>query len=252
MTVLSVFWHGAAAPADDLTSPPHQWIKTSVRKIYIHGSEPGAGIFPPRQVISAYHINLSDFFSMRGGIRQWLKARRSKIDKLSKGDSSASEETPMPFLDSQDSICHQRRIPPSSSHFFQKLPSELRHRILCEAFGDRTVHIYLGQNYPLLPEHSATEPPTAKPAQHGGAVVPLKELTDEPRTENRDTSQPMSWQWWSCVCHRRDPQERIFAQPHQDVCLNGRPGSYCTMWSGKPPANCQIGVAGWLRSCWQA
>ena len=158
----------------------------------------------------------------------------------------------MPHLESQKTSGPQTCNRVNASSFFQKLPPELRRRILREAFGNRTIHIYLGLNYPILAKKISPQKPGSGLAQHGGGTAPLDEWTDERRLENRDTSRPVAWHWWSCVCHRRDPGGRLFVQPHQDFCLNGRRGSCCDLWPGKPPTNCQIGVTGWLRACRQA
>ena len=199
---------------------------------------------------------------MPGRIRQWLRDRRTTVNRSTRGqqDEADSEEQstgpkpppPMPYLESQKTIGPQIRAQPNASAFFQKLPPELRHRILREAFGNRTIHIYLGLSYPILSQETSPQESQSRLAQHGGRTVPLEEWTDKPRVDHRDTSQPVGWHWWSCVCHGRDPGGRFFVQRHQDFCLHGRRGTYCSLWPGTPPNKCQIGVTGWLRACWQA
>ena len=159
----------------------------------------------------------------------------------------------MPFLDCRERPSVQKRSgTKSSSALFQKLPPEIRRTILMEAFGNRTVHVYLGLNHPLFLATSNHGTSKMGPAHHGGAAVPLQEWADKPRTENRDTAKPVAWQWWSCVCHGRDAGRKLFTQLHQDFCLNGRRGCYCALWPGEPPSNCQVGALGWLQSCSQA
>lgn len=123
--------------------------------------------------------------------------------------------------------------------------------ILIEAFGNRTLHIHLGLNHPLISGLSGRDRYQPGHVAHGSASVPLEENMNKPRTENRDTSKPKEWQWWSCVCHRRDPAGELFVPPHYDECLNGR-AQCCRLWPGEASAKCQIGVEGWLQTCRQA
>lgn len=199
---------------------------------------------------------------MPTSIRQWLRRQRSKFAASNRDlDVSGVAKTPLPslpfLLDTQQLDSLPASTPESGNNvlrvrgFFHQLPPELRRMILIEAFGRLTLHIHLGLNHPYLPATAILLYGSKLcHTQHGGASVPLQESADKPRKENRDTSKPMAWQWWSCVCHRGDPGGQWFIQPHWDRCLNGR--ADCWLWPGELPAKCQIGAIGWLRTCWQA
>lgn len=137
---------------------------------------------------------------------QWLKLRGNR-----KGDGSAGAQEaqpPLPFLlEAQQTLSFQDskgNEALNGSAFFQLLPLELRRMIPTHAFGDRILHMHLGLNHPLLP--GLPTPGQSQPGHspHGGASVPWEMHTNVPRRELRDTSKPKVWQWWSCVCHRRD------------------------------------------------
>ncbi|KAF5554539.1 hypothetical protein FMEXI_2007 [Fusarium mexicanum] len=115
--------------------------------------------------------------------------------------------------------------------FFDRLPTEIRTRILRLAFGDRTVHVDLICGYPIFPDSK----------RHGG----LRQL-------------PYS------VCHRLPPSGVINSrgpgydpQPCDDECVfgwNGRNGfrPQCEHWPGEGPEKCSVGAMGWLLACKQA
>ncbi|KAF5593986.1 hypothetical protein FPANT_4981 [Fusarium pseudoanthophilum] len=129
--------------------------------------------------------------------------------------------------------------------FFDRLPTEIRMRILRLAFGDRTVHYGTtsAQNRLVFP---------------GPLVVDLDKLTasgKQPKAE---------WAWRSSVCHRLPPSGFIDPrgpgydpQPCDDECVhgwNGRNGfrPQCEHWPGEGPEKCSVGAMGWLLACKQA
>ncbi|KAL2021752.1 hypothetical protein VTK56DRAFT_6695 [Thermocarpiscus australiensis] len=180
------------------------------------------------------------------------------------------------------------RMPASTANMrlnyglFQTLPLEVRQEILTQAFGNRTLHVHLAYDHPLVRKSQfkknkrrtflsirADEKPEAR-RRHcglGSDLVP-------------DPSKPKQWQWFSCVCHRRvvevwarhpepqiPPQSRI--EPCNDGCLNGRLfakryaanvewGALCRCepiaYYDRPMADheCFIGIMGWLLACQQA
>ncbi|KAG7431201.1 hypothetical protein NW761_004717 [Fusarium oxysporum] len=128
--------------------------------------------------------------------------------------------------------------------FFQKLPTEIRTRILHVAFGDRTIHVDLICGYPIFSDSK----------RHGG----LRQLPYSDKQPEKD------WAWRSSVCHRFPPSGIIDSrgpgydpQPCDDECIygwNGRNGfrPQCEHWPGEGPKKCSVGATGWLLACKQA
>ncbi|KAJ9424112.1 hypothetical protein QL093DRAFT_2576721 [Fusarium oxysporum] len=122
--------------------------------------------------------------------------------------------------------------------FFQKLPTEIRTRILHVAFGDRTIHVDLICGYPIFSDSK----------RHGG----LRQLPYSDKQPEKD------WAWRSSVCHRFPPSGIIDSrgpgydpQPCDDECVygwNGRNGFHpqCEHWPGEGPKKCSVGATGWL------
>lgn len=141
--------------------------------------------------------------------------------------------------------------------FFQKLPPEIRHQILVEAFGDRVVHMDLIYDHPILPRREHSSLPTDAEDRHCGLNVEYDTRMGRviPKV-NR--SKPKQWIWRSSVCHRdypgsflRLPGHRV--QPCEDMCRYGDSiYNTCGVWPGESPTKCFIGAMGWLLSCRQA
>ncbi|OTA87989.1 hypothetical protein M434DRAFT_80712 [Hypoxylon sp. CO27-5] len=110
----------------------------------------------------------------------------------------------------------------ADSAFFQRLPAEIRHCILVEAFGERTLHVDLRREHPLKKDGGIVN---TRPKRHANAQLFHPSLRDE--------TQPKEWTWWSCVCHRLPPYS-------------------CELYPGILPDKCFIGVRGWLLACRQA
>ncbi|KAH7222236.1 hypothetical protein BKA60DRAFT_607451 [Fusarium oxysporum] len=122
--------------------------------------------------------------------------------------------------------------------FFQKLPTEIRTRILHVAFGDRTIHVDLICGYPIFSDSK----------RHGG----LRQLPYSDKQPEKE------WVWRSSVCHRFPPSGIIDSrgpgydpQPCDDECVygwNGRNGfrPQCEHWPGEGPKKCSVGATGWL------
>ncbi|KAK3898788.1 hypothetical protein C8A05DRAFT_18683 [Staphylotrichum tortipilum] len=132
------------------------------------------------------------------------------------------------------------------SRFFS-LPAEIRHMIVCAAFGERTVHIDLR----LRPRLYTVE--TAKgcsPSRfHAGYLSLLTrwDLTLRPGIDVRtEEDKKLAWRWYGCVCHRNRPGETA-VQPFNDICLQGR--GLCSDYPGNVPDKCMIGAMGYLLSC---
>ncbi|KYK56088.1 hypothetical protein DCS_08054 [Drechmeria coniospora] len=138
----------------------------------------------------------------------------------------------------------------AKSAFFQRLPVEIRRRILIEAFGGRTVHMDLIYDHePRTPRRCRCPAPDEaspwKGYRHGGfSRVDVQYW------------QPKRWMWRSSVCHRNPPEPNDTAylpQPPEDLCrFGGEDGEVCGLWPGHAPGKCGIGAMGWLLTCRQA
>ncbi|KAI1660568.1 hypothetical protein F4813DRAFT_298044 [Daldinia decipiens] len=145
----------------------------------------------------------------------------------------------------------------ANSKFFKSLPSEIRRRILIEAFGERILHLDLRLEHPLK-KYSKKDRELVKPRpeRHANAHLFHPSL--------RDTTKAQEWTWWSCVCHSRFPNwnfnqdppgVKIFGEePAKDGCRDPfmLPRCLCVLYPGHAPAKCFIGVQGWLLVCRQA
>ena len=162
---------------------------------------------------------------------------------------------PLPILDSQrpciltPSASHESLIlsaapATANSAFFQRLPFELRQKILIEALGNRTVHMDLRFDRPMLvPQNRQQDVARC----HANVAAPS--LKPKP-----DRSKPKRWLWWSSVCHRAGPGgfgSPMSEEAYEDECRQGE-SSWCEFWPGEKPGKCFIGAMGWLLSCRQA
>ncbi|OBT97676.1 hypothetical protein VE01_04594 [Pseudogymnoascus verrucosus] len=138
---------------------------------------------------------------------------------------------------------------------FQRLPYEIRRSILIEAFGGRTLHMDLEFNHPLV--------------RKSGTQTEISHC-DLDSNLIRDTDIRKGWQWFGCVCHRREDGHcgslfrSLFGtregelipkgRPWEDTCWRGIPNpSECGLLRGKDgPSKCFIGIIGWLLACRQA
>lgn len=141
----------------------------------------------------------------------------------------------------------------ASSPFFLRLPAELRRDILIEAFGDRTIHIDLSFDHPMISMPEQDKRMLGEKIRHCGLNCESHKLLKSPL--KLDVSKPKAWQWFSCVCHR-DPENIVrgnghVLEPWEDECLAGVAG-WCQGWPGKAPEKCFLGIMGWLLACRQA
>jgi hypothetical protein len=149
---------------------------------------------------------------------------------------------------------------PLSRKCFFILPPEIRRLILVYAFGNRTLHLSLEFRHQIQLRH------------RGGVHSSHADLSwwpDDIAPEELDPKHLRDWRWFSTVCHRAPPPEKLGAEPlpfgriacgelstdepNLDGCLYGlaRRG-HCDEWPGEYPAKCMIGATGWLLSCKQA
>ena len=174
-------------------------------------------------------------------LRKWL--RQILRDTQDEDDGRKAPEhaiPPLPVLPSK----RKHLLTPSSSlenlkpliepngAFFARLPAELRRQIYVDAFGDRTVHLDLRQEFPRL-----VEAPKA----------PTHALVSEDGGERNREAGPR-WVWWSSVCHRH-PMAPAWA----DQCRVGSPRQMCdAFYPGQWPGKCFLGIMGWILACRQS
>ncbi|KAL1907603.1 hypothetical protein Sste5344_006617 [Sporothrix stenoceras] len=182
-------------------------------------------------------------------------------------DSDSDSDPGLPFLaESSASRVSLTDVPvteDANAHnpFFSRLPPEIRHQILMEAFGGRTLHMDVRLSPPMLPV-SKREPSVIAPFElpHGGigadldrfsgwpvevlkAAVEARVIT--PIDINGDDKHSVSpWQWWSCVCHRGMPHAVSTTSLCEDQCVHGS-NTYCGFYAGKAPGKCLVGCTGY-------
>lgn len=212
----------------------------------------------------------------RSKLKSWIEGKLGKNRK----DSAVPEPpmlpeprrilTPSP---SKDDLS----LPHQTAPIFTRLPPEIRHEILLQAFGGRTVHIDLVYQHPPDPSRERDNS-----SGHYGK-----------RFES-DSSKRKRWQWRGCVCHRnpsnicrmygqkqagildpsggptgdiwpplypQDPSsglgEDMFRaweldEPGEDGCCRGfglRCPDHTDPDIGGTPDSCWIGAMGWLLAC---
>ena len=142
----------------------------------------------------------------------------------------------------------------AESAFFQKLPAELRRRVLIAAFGARTVHMNLALE--TLPPKGA-RPQALLEAQRRAQ----QRHAATPRHFQGDDALPQDWNWRSSVCHSGCFDHRYWAMEapprgpaplqREDDCLVG--DASCDFFTDiPPPEGCFVGILGWLLTCRQA
>ncbi|ROW06633.1 hypothetical protein VPNG_06704 [Cytospora leucostoma] len=166
---------------------------------------------------------------------------------------------------------------------FGRLPLEVRQQILTEALGGRRLHMTLSFDHPLERIPHEAQPSRWKAlclatrrkvmAMKGKQPQPQPQREQrEPKPEGppthcdlrsefvRNKERPQCWQWFGCVCHRREenPDSRWSLMgwkkiiPIYDCCCSGDLG-VCSSW---PPerraAECFVGAMAWLLTCRQA
>ncbi|KAK3988241.1 hypothetical protein QBC44DRAFT_382503 [Cladorrhinum sp. PSN332] len=136
--------------------------------------------------------------------------------------------------------------PQTASPFFAKIPAELRWQILCEAFGDRTIHIDFQLRHSPRFVDRAIRPESYHHGRFRGHSCshPTRNLG------------PARWKWFSCICHHAVPPGRsslgdnYIPSTRFHHCLKG--SSNCDDWPGETPDKCHLGAMGFLLSCKRA
>ncbi|KFZ24303.1 hypothetical protein V502_01198 [Pseudogymnoascus sp. VKM F-4520 (FW-2644)] len=126
--------------------------------------------------------------------------------KLSLSPSKENETPPLPTLPqvrprvltpspSRETLVLSAAAATANSAFFQKLPLEIRRKILNEAFGNYTMHMHLGYDFPKIPLNVRQRGP--KPRHASVKIAPPPGKFSIPKKKQ--------WQWWSCICHHSSP-----------------------------------------------
>ncbi|OAA74888.1 hypothetical protein LEL_06876 [Akanthomyces lecanii RCEF 1005] len=132
----------------------------------------------------------------------------------------------------------------SQSALFERLPAEIRQRILIEAFGDQLVHMHLSLERPLLRKYRSH----SKSSNPGHAGLPGRYKFD-------DAARPF-WRWRSSRCHAHcfHHQSWKCKAPQssdqfldRESCISGESCGHLGA-----PETCFLGATGWLRTCRQA
>ncbi len=183
---------------------------------------------------------------MRRVLRRLL--RRGK--KYGKEDD---EPPPPPLPSLQDADADREAWTPDQQRqsLFFCLPAEIRHMILCAAFGDRTVHIDLRLR-PRL--YTAKTAEGCSPSRFHAGYPPLLTRWDmelrhgvDVRTED---DKKLAWRWYGCVCHHNQPGG-AYNHAYNDACLSGFARG-CSSYPGNVPEKCMVGAIGYLLSCKRA
>lgn len=150
--------------------------------------------------------------------------------------------TPSP---SRESLVKSAASATANSAFFQKLPPEIRLKILRYAFGDRTIHMDLYFDYPMKP---LSERQPNRTQRVGGARIP----PPEPQW-GIVRAQRKKWQWLCGECYRSshalasDLVEREIGDDSRFPGMTDCCEIFHTSIGVRP-----IGIMGWLLSCHQA
>uniref|UniRef100_A0A0B7KK20 DUF7730 domain-containing protein n=1 Tax=Bionectria ochroleuca TaxID=29856 RepID=A0A0B7KK20_BIOOC len=186
------------------------------------------------------------------------QAEKRDHDALPVLDPRVRPLTPTPS--NQEEFCQSAIEATAQSPFFQKLPSEIRTKILTMAFGGRTVHMDLWQDHPDVEIHKKDK------TSDGAHVHGRKRVYTAGRPGykyvKRNLKEPKQWIWQGSVCHRNvpEPWKRFWKElePSEDFCRYGGlgitdVGDICELWHAQDgEASCNIGAMGWLLSCRQA
>ncbi|VUC24472.1 unnamed protein product [Clonostachys rosea] len=198
------------------------------------------------------------YTGLRRTYRQYLERqqRNKGFDRFALKSSMIFNERAQ--LRQAEGIPLEGGSPPSKCVF--SLPPEIRRLILVYAFGNRTLHLSLEFRHQIQLRH------------RGGVHSSHADLSwwpDDIAPEELDPKLLRDWRWFSTVCHRAPPPEKLgveplsfgritcgklkTSEPNLDTCLHGlsRRG-HCDEWPGEYPSKCMIGATGWLLSCKQA
>ena len=200
--------------------------------------------------VSRSHARESAIFTWELPLKTTAPMRRVLRRLLRRGKKD--EEPPPPPLPSlPDADREAWTADQQRQSLFFCLPAEIRHGILCAAFGDRTVHIDLRLRPRLYTAETAEG---CSPSRFHAGYPPLLTRWDmglRPGIDVRTKDdKKLAWRWYGCVCHHNKPGH-AGNQPYNDACLRGHVRG-CSDHPGNVPEKCMVGAMGYLRSCKRA
>lgn len=175
---------------------------------------------------------------------KWIGEQPAKTDELSPPTLPQSRPHSLTPSPSQESLFKSAASATENSAFFQKLPFEIRHKILRDAFGNRTIHIDLYYDYPMKPLHERQRNQTQR--DDSTRVPPPKSQWGTERKQKK------KWQWLSGECYR-STQNMPSNLEEFEYFEKSYPGmtDCCEIFHTSLGIR-SVGVMGWLLSCRQA
>ncbi|KAH8899031.1 hypothetical protein GQ53DRAFT_363223 [Thozetella sp. PMI_491] len=182
----------------------------------------------------------------------WFHEKRAKLNGKGNAQSPA-DSAPPPIVPAWTQ--RSRPLTPSSSDpdlvaataaatagsaFFQRLPPEIRRKVLVVAFGGRALHMSLEFGHPrqLIRTFDGNQWQTTRYMNPGEKWSP-QELHPDP-------GESQAWQWRGCRCMNQLQMTGVY---HQG-CIPGM--ARCWQHEADVPWYHQIGAMGWLLACRQA
>lgn len=171
-----------------------------------------------------------------------LRNRKSKARQCQDGPKEllspwASRSLALTPITSSTDLGPSASTATSNSAFFQRLPPEIRRKILIITFGDRAMHMSLQYDH----ASQLVFNPTSGGFAWERYVPPGTKYP--PQTLRPDPKAPKAWNWRGCPCWYSD-------QPyHYDGCVPGV--ARCWKRGTAVLDVCLLGAMGWLLSCRQ-
>ncbi|KAJ3490469.1 hypothetical protein NLG97_g5768 [Lecanicillium saksenae] len=191
-----------------------------------------------------------------GGSLRWLRSKMMNEDERRR--EAIHTVPPLPPCPPSAVVSDPLPSATSRSAFFQRLPAEVRQRVLEAAFGDQTVHIHLALEWPLLRKHRHKNNVTRNQETYrdNGHDTALLGHGWHPGRYAWDPAAQPCWVWRSSSCHSgcfpheswqcREPEWSGWSID-SDYCVSGEG---CGL--KEAPASCGVGAFGWLLACRRA
>ena len=184
--------------------------------------------------------------SARQRVSHWLGRDKATSSNTDDQHNSSDRISTSP---SKQVILSSEYTTQSLSPFFSRLPPEIRHDILVYAFGDRTMHVDLSTEHPLVRKRRSILVNSSRNPKPSPFIYVM----------NKEKPRQMLWRSSACPCNgQRTPPAHIWwhehwHEPEVDAGLV-RDGetSACESWTGVWPLRHFVGAMGWLLTCRQA
>ncbi|GAO17658.1 hypothetical protein UVI_02002190 [Ustilaginoidea virens] len=163
--------------------------------------------------------------------REWQRQHRTLMELLARDPG-----TPISPVGREPALASPHAQQPAAERgcrIFSRVPPEIRRQILVAAFGHQTIHMDLRFRPPL---HLTDREPFDGWEVHARARARAAQApTGHPRPDRCQQECLRTWKWFSCVCHRWDPDRTAplslgrrqnyrwaqFGEPEADQCLGG-------------------------------